>query len=68
MDDHGKLVKETAVALVKKYTGLSGFLLNIAKGIIDICANIKVDANPCEAAIQYGKCFKKELNARYIKF
>ncbi|TMW54354.1 hypothetical protein DOY81_000533 [Sarcophaga bullata] len=64
MDNNGKFVKEAATTYVKTIGGGNIIVMKIAEKIIDICANIEVDKNPCEAAIQYGKCFKKELKAR----
>ena len=66
MDDNGKLVKDATLTYVKNNKGIRGALMKTVEGIIEICANIKVDDNHCEAAIQYEKCFKKELNAHHI--
>ena len=66
MDDNGKFMKDSALTYAKKKTGGNDAVFKIAEEIIEICANIKVDDNHCEAAIQYGKCFKEQLEARKI--
>ena len=69
MDDNGKFGKDAALTYVKQNAGGNDAVVKIAKTIIEICANIKVDDNPCEAAIQYGQCFKKNLDlVTFLKF
>ncbi|XP_065365184.1 general odorant-binding protein 28a-like [Calliphora vicina] len=67
MDNNGKFVKDVAVTHAHKYTDGSDERMKIAHEIIDACSSIAVADDHCEAAEQYGKCFKEQAMAHNIK-
>nr|BAD83398.1 CRLBP homologous protein [Phormia regina] len=67
MDDNGKFVKDIALTHAQKYTDGSEERMKTATEIIDTCSNLEVADDNCEAAEQYGKCFKEQVIAHNIK-
>ncbi|KAM7349265.1 general odorant-binding protein 28a-like [Cochliomyia hominivorax] len=67
MDDKGKFVKDVALTHAHKYTDGSEERMKIAEEIIDTCNGLEVSDDKCEAAEQYGKCFKDQAMAHNIK-
>ncbi|TMW51709.1 hypothetical protein DOY81_003201 [Sarcophaga bullata] len=65
MDENGKFVKDVALTYAKNNTGGDKNLLKMSEEIINICADIPVDDNHCEAAVQYANCIKEQLVARH---
>ncbi|XP_073828458.1 general odorant-binding protein 28a-like isoform X2 [Musca autumnalis] len=66
MDASGKFVSEVALQHAEKVTSGAEDKMKLASEIINACANIEVSSNHCQAAEDYGKCFKQEANARGI--
>lgn len=67
MDSNGKIVKDKVVTDAEKYTDGDDDKMKIAHEIIDACVGITVPDDHCEAAEEYGKCFKKEYLAHGLK-
>ncbi|XP_059223617.1 general odorant-binding protein 28a [Stomoxys calcitrans] len=67
MNSNGKFVPEVAEKHAAKMTDGSADRLKMAREIINACANIEVSSDHCEAAEQYGKCFKDQADAHGIK-
>ncbi|KAM7347923.1 general odorant-binding protein 28a-like isoform 2-T3 [Cochliomyia hominivorax] len=67
MDNNGKFVKDVATSHAEKYTDGDADKMKIAHEIIDACSGIEVSDDHCEAAEQYGKCFKDESIAHGLK-
>lgn len=63
MDANGKFVKDVAVKHAEMYTEGDADKMKTAHEIIDACAGLTVPGDACEAAEQYGKCFKEQATA-----
>ncbi|XP_061402796.1 general odorant-binding protein 28a-like [Musca vetustissima] len=66
MDASGKFVAEAALKHAEKVTDGNADKMKVASEIINACANIDVSSDPCQAAEDYGKCFKQQANAHGI--
>ncbi|XP_075157290.1 general odorant-binding protein 28a-like [Haematobia irritans] len=67
MDSNGKFVPEVAEKHASEMTDGTSDRMKIAREIINACAKIDVSSDHCEAAEQYGKCFKEQADAHGIK-
>ncbi|XP_058974432.1 general odorant-binding protein 28a-like [Musca domestica] len=66
MDDSGKFVADVALKHAEKVTEGAADKMQVASEIINACAGIEVSSDHCQAAEDYGKCFKHEANAHGI--
>ncbi|XP_061397298.1 general odorant-binding protein 28a-like [Musca vetustissima] len=66
MDASGKFATEVALKHAEKVTDGNADKMKVASEIINACANIEVSSDPCQAAEDYGKCFKQQANAHGI--
>ncbi|XP_061397297.1 general odorant-binding protein 28a-like [Musca vetustissima] len=66
MDTSGKFATEIALKHAEKVTDGNADKMKVASEIINACANIQVSSDHCQAAEDYGKCFKQQANARGI--
>lgn len=67
MDDNGKLDKNAILEHLEKFDDVSEEKIRIAIEIVDKCSEMEVSDDDCEAAEQYGNCFKEESIARDMK-
>ncbi|XP_061397303.1 general odorant-binding protein 28a-like [Musca vetustissima] len=66
MDASGKFATEVALKHAEKVTDGNADKMKVASEIINACANIEVSSDHCQAAEDYGKCFKQQANAHGI--
>ncbi|XP_061388772.1 general odorant-binding protein 28a-like [Musca vetustissima] len=66
MDASGKFAAEVALKHAEKVTDGNADKMKVASEIINACANIEVSSDHCQAAEEYGKCFKQHANAHGI--
>ncbi|XP_061402802.1 general odorant-binding protein 28a-like [Musca vetustissima] len=66
MDGSGKFVTEVALKHAEKVTDGNADKMKVATEIINACANFEVSSDHCQAAEEYGKCFKQQANAHGI--
>ncbi|XP_005190164.1 general odorant-binding protein 28a-like [Musca domestica] len=66
MNDSGKFVADVALKHVEKVTDGAVDKMQVASEIINACADIEVSSDHCQAAEDYGKCFKQQANAHGI--
>ncbi|XP_061402800.1 general odorant-binding protein 28a-like, partial [Musca vetustissima] len=66
MDVSGKFATEAALKHAEKVTDGNADKMKVASEIINACANIEVSSDHCQAAEEYGKCFKQQANAHGI--
>ncbi|XP_058974433.1 general odorant-binding protein 28a-like [Musca domestica] len=66
MNDSGKFVSDVALKHAEKVTNGAADKMKVATEIINACAGIEVSSDHCQAAEDYGKCFKQQANAHGI--
>ncbi|XP_037808817.1 general odorant-binding protein 19d-like [Lucilia sericata] len=65
MDDAGKVIKHAALDISESLISSEDERALVAD-IIDICDDIDLSDEHCEAAFEYGECWKKEVKSRGI--
>nr|AID61313.1 odorant binding protein [Calliphora stygia] len=63
--DDGKMLKDAAVELSKSFVK-DEEKKKLVAGAIEACNDLKVSADHCEAAEEYGQCLKKEFDSKGI--
>ncbi|XP_005188786.1 general odorant-binding protein 28a-like [Musca domestica] len=66
MDASGKFVTDVALKHAEKVTDGAADKMKVASEIINACAGIEVSSDHCQAAEDYGKCFKQQASAHGI--
>ncbi|XP_005190166.1 general odorant-binding protein 28a-like [Musca domestica] len=66
MDASGKFVTSVALKHAEKATNGSADKMKLALEIINACASTQVSSDLCQAAEDYGKCFKQQATAHGI--
>ncbi|XP_065365598.1 general odorant-binding protein 28a-like [Calliphora vicina] len=65
MSDEGKLLKDAALEISKSLIK-NEEQKELVAGIIDICDELEVSDDHCEAAEEYGRCWRSETESKGI--
>lgn len=61
MDSDGKFVKTAALEEVRKISNGDAGKMKIAQNLTNACSDIDVSSDHCEAAADYGHCFREQI-------
>lgn len=63
MDSDGKFDKEAALEEARKLTRGDVSKMQLAENLTNACSDIEVSSDHCEAAADYGECFREQIKS-----
>lgn len=63
MDSDGKFDKQSALDQARKLTRGNVSKMQLAENLTNACSDIEVSSDHCEAAADYGDCFREQMKS-----